>query len=199
MPRSARQIDIGCPHHITQRGNNRQDVFLTDEDRTKYLLTLKENCTEENVQVLSYCLMTNHVHVVVIPNTETGLAKAIGQTHLTYAQAFNRSNGTSGHLWQGRFKSFSMDEAHTMSALRYVERNPVRAGICRDARDFHWSSASAHCLNEIDKFGLLDMSWWRLFSRDLNWAEWIATTENDRELMRIRGFAQGGGRWKFRV
>ena len=127
----ARVVVPGEPHHITQRGNNRQDVFFTDEDRRFYLETLKERSERYGVKILGYCLMTNHVHLVAVPRAAESLSKGIGGTHLQYARYVNRLHGRSGHLWQGRFFSIPLDAAHAVFAVRYVERNPVRARMVR--------------------------------------------------------------------
>jgi putative transposase len=108
-------------HHVTQRGNNRQGVFLTDADRVAYLQVLKHQAVRYRLEVLGYCLMTNHVHLVVVPQNDTSLAQAVGRTHFTHAQRFNTDHGRSGHLWQGRFYSCAMESGHELAALRYVE------------------------------------------------------------------------------
>jgi putative transposase len=125
MPRVARVVIPGVPHHVTQRGNNRQDVFYTDDDRRHYLRLLGE----QSHRVLGYCLITNHVHLVVVPEHENSLARAIGRTHYLYTLYINRMHSRSGHLWQNRFFSCGLDEKHAYCALRYVELNPVRARI----------------------------------------------------------------------
>jgi putative transposase len=109
MPRSARIVIPDVPHHVTQRGNNGQDVFFTDDDRRTYLATLRDRCEAADVRVLGYCLMTNHVHLIVVPSHEDGLAEAIGRTHFVHTQYVNRLHGRSGHLWQGRFYSCPLD------------------------------------------------------------------------------------------
>jgi putative transposase len=131
-------------HHITQRGNNRQDVFFVDDDRRVYLELLQKYCEKYGMRVHGYCLMTNHVHLVAIPEKEESLAKAIGRTHFCYSQYINRFHNRSGHLWQGRFYSCALDERHFWLAMRYVELNPVRAKICRKPWRYEWSSAAAH-------------------------------------------------------
>lgn len=103
MPRAARVVAVGAPHHITQRGNNRQGVFLVDEDRRFYLETLREDSRRYGLRILGYCLMTNHVHLVAVPEGDNTLARAMQRTHSRYAQRFNRLYGRSGHLWQNRF------------------------------------------------------------------------------------------------
>ncbi len=129
---------------MTQRGNNRQDVFFVDDDRRAYLDVLGEQAERFGLRVLGYCLMTNHVHLIVAPEREESLAKAVGRTHWLYTQAVNRLHGRSGHLWQNRFHSCPLDAAHTWAALRYVDRNPVRARLVRRAWRYEWSSAAAH-------------------------------------------------------
>src|ERR1700749_4570045 len=145
MPRVGRIVIPGVPHHVTQRGNNRQDVFFVDDDRISYLKILGSQCRRYGVAILAYCLMTNHVHHLLIPKTSDALAKALGRTHWLYTQYINRLHGRSGHLWQNRFFSCAMDDEHTLLAARYAEKNPIRAGICRLARRWRWSSAAAHC------------------------------------------------------
>jgi putative transposase len=129
---------------VTQRGNNRQDVFFTDEDRRVFLALLKEQAERFELSVLAYCLMRNHTHLVVVPAREESLSKGLGRANLCYARYVNRLHGRSGHLWQDRFFSCALDEEHLWHALRYVERNPVRAHLVRRAWRYTWSSAAAH-------------------------------------------------------
>lgn len=147
MPRAARVVADGVPHHITQRGNNRQDVFLVDEDRRFYLETLAEDCRRCGVGVLGYCLMTNHVHLVAVPKRADSFALALRQSHSRYAQQhnpgaiddrspFNRRYGRSGHLWQNRFFSCPLGRDHLLTALFYVDQNPVRAGLVGQAEHY---------------------------------------------------------------
>jgi len=145
MPRVARTVFADLPHHITQRGNRRETVFFNDEDRICYLSWLKEYSDKHNIEILAYCLMTNHVHLVVVPFTEESLQRVLRPLHMRYAQRINREHGWDGHLWQGRFFSCPLDEIYMWAAVRYVERNPVRAGLVRRAEDYDWSSAAGHC------------------------------------------------------
>ena len=133
MPRAARVVAEGVPHHITQRGNNRQDVFLVDEDRRFYFETLPQDCRRCGVGVLGYCLMTNHVHLVAVPERADSFARALRRSHLRYAQRFNRQYGRSGHLWQNRFFSCPLGRDHLLTALFYVDQNPLRAGLVGQA------------------------------------------------------------------
>lgn len=159
MPRLARIVVPGVPHHITQRGNNRQQVFFEDAHRHIYLDFLSKYVAQFGVTVWSYCLMTNHVHIVATPPSGDALAKAIGRTNFRYAQHLNRLLRRSGHLWQNRFSSCPLDEVHHWRAMRYVERNPVRAGLVRVAWRYAWSSAAAH-VEGVDRTGLLEMRRW---------------------------------------
>lgn len=147
MPRRARVIVPGLPHHITQRGNNRQQVFYSPDDRRLYLALLIRYARQYGAHVAGYCLMTNHVHLVVVPQHENSLARTFGQTHAEYALALNQSEKRSGHLWQNRFFSCPLDAAHLENAMRYVELNPVRAGLTAMPWDWPWSSARAHSLH----------------------------------------------------
>jgi putative transposase len=119
MPRGPRIVFPGLPHHVVQRGNRRCDVFYSDADRTTYLDWLAEYCLSRGVKVLAYCLMTNHVHLVVVPEREDALERALQPLHMRYAQRINRARRWSGHVWQGRFFSAVLDESYLWAALRY--------------------------------------------------------------------------------
>ena len=144
MARRPRFIVPGVPHHVTQRGNNRQDVFFSDQDRLRYLELLRQHCRRYDVRVLAWCLMTNHVHLILIPGSAESLALTLGQLHSQYALEQNRQRRRVGHLWQNRFFSCVLESAHLLAALHYVELNPVRAGITPAAGDWPWSSARTH-------------------------------------------------------
>ncbi|MBO9601070.1 MAG: transposase [Novosphingobium sp.] len=144
MARLARIVIPGVAHHVTQRGNRRQPVFFSDDDRTRYLGLLKGGCAKADVRCLAWCLMDNHVHLVLVPTDADGLRKALADAHRRYTLAINLREGWSGHLFQERFASYPMDDAHLMAAVRYVERNPVAAGLVREAADWRWSSAASH-------------------------------------------------------
>ena len=144
MPRLARVVIPNISYHITQRGNRRDDVFFDDDDRQFYLDLLKEYAQKYDVEIWAYCLMTNHIHLILRPNKAEGLQQVLKPLHMRYAQYINKKRGWSGHLWQGRYFSSALDEAYTYSAIRYVEQNPVRADMVKDASDYIWSSARAH-------------------------------------------------------
>jgi REP-associated tyrosine transposase len=159
MARKARLVAPGIPHHATQRGNNRQNVFLSDDDRRFYLDTLRDKCALHGVSLLGYCLLSNHVHLIAVPQRPDSLAQALGRTHGAYAQRFNRLHRASGHLWQNRFFSCALGPSHLLSALAYVDLNPVRARLAERAEDYAWSSARTH-LNGLDADPLLDSWLW---------------------------------------
>ena len=150
MPRLPRTVFAGLPHHVTQRGNRRESIFFVDDDRLAYLSWLKEYADKHQVEVLAYCLMSNHIHLIAVPTADDGLQRVLKPLHMRYAQRVNRQQGWSGHLWQGRFFSSPLDDAYLWTAMRYVECNPVRAGRVQRAEDYRWSSAAAHCIGQSD-------------------------------------------------
>jgi len=151
MPRIARLSAEGYPHHITQRGNNREKVFLDDEDRVFYLDALEQYKDKYGIKILAYCLMGNHIHILAVPKRETSLARGIGGTNLLYTQYINRKYKRSGRLWQNRFFSTIVEEEpYLWAVVRYIERNPVRAKLLKKAEDYPWSSARAHVLGIKD-------------------------------------------------
>jgi len=145
MSRVARVVVPGYPHHVTQWGNRQAAVFKTIGDREAYLRYLRAYAAKRGLAVWAYCLMTNHVHLVAVPEREASLGEALRDTHTVYAMHFNVRRKLTGHVWQGRFHSCALDDAHLWAAVRYVELNPVRAGMVERAEDYRWSSATAHC------------------------------------------------------
>lgn len=144
MARLARIVIPGVAHHVTQRGNRRLPVFFSDEDRRLYLSLLAEASRASGTACLAWCLMDNHVHLVLVPRREDGLRAMLGEAHRRYTRHVNFREGWRGHLFQGRFASYPMDDAHLMAAVRYVELNPVAAGMARRAEAWRWSSARSH-------------------------------------------------------
>ncbi len=159
MARLARVVVPECWHHVTQRGNHQQTVFFGNADRRFYLDRLRHYSTLFGLRIAGYCLMNNHVHLVVVPQTTTSLARAVGRTHNDYARWLNFKRGEIGHVWQNRFYSCPLDEAHRWFALRYVEMNPVNANLVHRPQDWPWSSAFAHTAG-TDPNGLVDLSDW---------------------------------------
>jgi len=150
MARLARVVAAGLPHHVTQRGNRRQTVFFGDDDCETYRVLLSESCRAAGVEVWAYCLMPNHVHLILVPHDADGLRAALGEAHRRYTRHINFRQGWRGYLWQGRFASFPMDEPYLLAGARYVELNPVRARLARRAQDWPWSSARAHLAGRDD-------------------------------------------------
>lgn len=144
MARLARIVVEGVPHHVTQRGNRRQETFFTDADYRAYLAFLSHWCGRCGVAVWAYCLMPNHVHLIVVPGSADALRRALGEAHRRYTRRINFGHGWRGHLWQGRFGSYPMDECYLLRAARYIEHNPVRAKLCEVPWSWPWSSAAAH-------------------------------------------------------
>jgi putative transposase len=183
MARLARVVIPGYPHHVIQRGNRRQDVFFNDEDRITYLDYLRQYTKPAKIEIWGYCLMNNHVHLIAVPARENGLAKGLGDAHRQYTRKINFRQGWRGYLWEGRFKSYPLSEKYLYAALRYVERNPVRAGIVKKAEDYRWSSARAHVKKEGDSlltphFMLEEIEDWGLYLREED-------KEEDRNLFRF--------------
>jgi putative transposase len=169
MARQARIVIPGVPHHITQRGNNRQDVFFVPDDYRMYLSYLKDSAILNGLAVSAYCLMTNHIHLIVTPDTEESLSRALGRAHLMYAQYVHRLHGRLGHFWQSRFYSCPLDQAHAQNAAAYVELNPVRAGMAAHAWEYPWSSAGAHCGKSGDPSGILALHEWFQQTTAVQW------------------------------
>ncbi len=183
MPRVARIVIPGMAHHVTQRGNRRADVFFADGDRKRYLFLLGHYAARHSMTIWAYCLMSNHVHCIAVPAGADSLACALRDTHQNYAAWLNQRLAESGHLWQGRYYSCALDDAHLWAAVRYVERNPVRLGLVDRAEDWPWSSAACHCGMRRD--GLLSpiaMPWpvadWTEYLRDEDEAAVAAIREH---------------------
>lgn len=169
MARMARVVAAGVPHHVTQRGNRRQQTFFSDDDYQNYLALLAESCRKARVVVWAYCLMPNHVHLILVPRDGDGLRAALADAHRRYSREINFREGWRGYLWQGRFASFPMDDNYLLACARYVELNPVRARLVGQARDWRWSSARAHLKGQDD--GLVRVS--PLLERVEDWRSFL--------------------------
>jgi len=145
MARLARVVATGVPHHVTQRGSARRLIFDGDADRLVYLKLLAAECRLQKLSLLGFCQMPNHVHLILVPPREEALALALRGVHGRYAAYLNARQSATGHVWQGRFYSCPLDGNHLWAALRYTERNPVRAGLVTEAERYRWSSAAVHC------------------------------------------------------
>ena len=182
MARLARVVVPGILHHITQRGNRRMKTFFGEADYREYLHLMAQWCNRCKVQIWSYCLMPNHVHLITVPGTEDSLRRAIGEAHRRYTRYINFQKGWKGHLWQGRFASYPMDEEHLVAAARYIELNPVRAGLVKKPEEYKWSSALAHLQGEdgilvkVEPLSAMVNNWQDLLKTDL--------TEDEKETIR---------------
>ena len=174
----------GCPHHVTQRGNRREAVFFDDGDRRRFLDLLKRYADKGGLGIQAYCLMPNHLHLLAVPKAEDSLSAALKPLFLRYAQHVNWRQGQSGRLWQGRFYSCPLDELHQWGAIRYVERNPVRAGLVERAAEYAWSSAAAHCGLRSDP--LLAPLPEGMAAAIGDWSAWLADAEDAAVVAAIR-------------
>jgi putative transposase len=150
MARLARIVVPGVPHHITQCGNRRQPVFFKNDDYLNYLKLMAEWCNSHQVSIWAYCLMPNHIHLIAVPETKNSLSHAVGEAHRRYTRMINFRENWRGYLWQGRFVSYPLDEKYLLTAVRYIELNPVRSGLAKNAWTYQWSSASAHIKGNDD-------------------------------------------------
>jgi len=185
MRREPRVVALGLPHHITQRGNARQDVFTTDSIRHAYLKLLSEHAAGNGLRLLAYCLMTNHVHVVAVPTNASSMANTLRHAHGRFSQAWNTLENRTGHVWQNRYYSCPVEEMEVGRVLAYVENNPVRAGMVGCAEEFEWSSARAH-LGKGTAGRMLDMEWWQQRWNPQDWQAVLHDRESEPALRTIR-------------
>ena len=184
----ARVVAPGVPHHVTQRGNRRLETFFGDADYRAYRALLAEHCAAAGVACWAYCLMPNHVHLILVPAEADGLRRALAEAHRRYTRRINFREGWRGHLWQERFHSFPLDETWLLSAVRYLERNPVRAGLVARPRQWPWSSARAHLTGRDDELAEVAP----LLERVPDWAAYLAENLEDARLEKLRRHARTG-------
>jgi putative transposase len=205
MVRKLRITLAGLPHHVTERGNGRHPVFFTPEDRTVFLQLFATAAATYGVSLLGYCLMTNHVHLIVTPHAEQALGQVCQKTFGQYSAMINTRMHSPGHLWQQRYHSCLLDDVHLWRALRYVERNPVRARMVAHPGEYPWSSAAAH-LGGADPTGLLDLESWRELWPGTTWAcheyvEWRTASGSPRPTPTRHSSGstpRSGARWAMR-
>jgi putative transposase len=192
MPRIARLVVPDYPHHVTQRGNYRQDVFRNDADRKQYLEFMASYSKRYRLDILSYCLMDNHVHFIAVPKDEDSLGRTFGVAHTRYSQYLNQRTASSGHLWQGRFYSCVLDERHLVATVRYIERNPVRAKMVNNPIDHAWSSARSHTdasfrdiINTSPLFEYISIT-------QKEWSEFINNDDDPDDMAQIRNHTMTG-------
>ncbi|MDP2602602.1 MAG: transposase [Deltaproteobacteria bacterium] len=189
MARISMVVASGYPHHVTQRGVRSISIFQTDSERISYLDFMAEELNRFGVDVLAWCLMTNHTHLIVVPKDSAVLARAIGEADRRYTRMKNFFDGVRGDLFQGRFSSCVLDERHLLAAARYVELNPVSAGMVKQAAEYPWSSARFHLgvspgnalVRDKSLLGLVD-----------DWGEYLKGNDEPRtQTMLLRGIRTG--------
>jgi len=193
MPRHSRIVIPGLPHHITQRGNYQQIVFKKPEDFAKYCYWINRYAAKHKLDIVAYCLMSNHVHFIAIPHQKNSLSLTFKNAHMRYAQYVNKENERKGHLWQGRFFSCILQDTHLYRAVRYVEQNPVRAGIVQKASAYRWSSARWHL--GLEPQSTIDLKEFKMVDKN-EWSKYLEETDSDiNDDIRIKtqkGLAVGG-------
>ena len=184
MPRIARAVAVDFPHHIIQRGNNRQKVFFAIDTRKKYLALVKEYALQWDASVLAYCLMTNHIHILIKPHQDDSLAKMMQGVSQGYAKYINRRYKRTGRLWESRYYSCVVDEeSYLWPVARYIEKNPKRAGLVKQEEDYPYSSARSHVLDVPDE--VLSE---QLFDKEERngYIEFLKTEPTDKEIANIK-------------
>lgn len=183
MARMARVVVPNYPHHVTQRGNRRQKTFFCEDDYRYYIALMSEFSRQSGTEIWAYCLMPNHVHLVMVPAEEDGLRATLGEAHRRYTRRINFRQGWRGHLWQERFHSFTMDEHYLLSSVRYVERNPVASRLCIHPEDWKWSSTRAHLQGEDDELVRVKP----MLDRISRWHDYLSSPDSidDEDLIKL--------------
>ena len=190
MTRLARVVVPGLPHHVTQRGVRSINIFRDDADRELYLDLIGTSAERHGLTFLAWCLMSNHVHLIVVPEEEDSLARGIGEAHWRYTRARNFREGVRGYLFQGRFGSCVLDEKHLFTSARYVELNPVAAGIVDTPAAYAWSSARFHLDGRVKRDPLVEDR--TLLGLVGDWRTFLADGVDEIEVRRIeRGLTTG--------
>lgn len=201
MARLPRLTVADFPHHVIQRGNDRQAIFRDDVDFTRMLDLLSEHAVREKVAIHSYVLMSNHLHLLVTPQTATGLPRMMQAVGRRYVQYFNRRHGRTGTLWEGRYRATAIQtDRYCLACMTYIDLNPVRAGIVKRAEDYSWSSHGHYRGLRSDKVVSVPPVYWQLgntpFEREARYSELVAqgpTIEVQRSLTdaTLKGWALG--------
>jgi putative transposase len=192
MPRNSRCVVPGLAYHVTQRGSNRERVFFCASDYHMYLALIREHAAHANVRVLTYCLMTNHVHLILVPEEADSLAVLLRWVHGRYSQYLNTRRHRSGHLWQSRFYSCPLSENRMWIALRYVEQNPCRAVIAARPEQYRWSGAEAHLVTGVDRSKVLDMGFWERAGGTDTWAAMHGASDEAGSIQLLRRCTYSG-------
>jgi putative transposase len=191
MVRFARVVAPGVPHHVTQRGNARRFILESGAERSIYLDLLQQGLQRHGVELIGYCLMSNHIHLIALPRKQDALARSLKDTHGRFASYWNAVHRSSGHVWQGRYYSCPLDDGHLWEALRYSELNPVRAFLVSRAPDWPWSSAAVHCGAAAATSWLNMDLWGRRWTTD-DWRAYLEATQDESSLLAIRDSTYSG-------
>lgn len=191
MARLARVIAVGVPHHITQRANARHFIPQEEAERKVYLDLLRHGMELWGVGLIGYCLMSNHIHLIAVPERADRLARALQETHGRFASYWNALHHSTGHVWQGRYYSCPLDEPHLWEALRYTELNPVRASLVAKAECWDWSSAATHCGAGVTETWLAMNLWSGRWSAT-SWRAYLEEGISDSNLGAIRRSTYSG-------
>lgn len=204
-----RPIDDGLIYHVINRGNNRHAVFLGEGDYLAFLKALADLKERKPFELYGYCLMSNHIHLLLRPKGESTVSRIVQSLLVSHTQRYHRFHESSGHVWQGRFKSpVIQDDEHLLAVLRYIEANPLRAKIVKQAEDYRWSSFAGHgtaaadaLLDRIPAYELLGAN---PSSRRRRWSAYVHKTPDANELAAIRrsdetGLPYGGHSWVGRL
>ena len=188
MARMPRIVVPGYPHHVTQRGNRRQRTFFCEDDYRYYIELVSEYALQVNTEIWAYCLMPNHVHLIMVPDREDGLRAVLGEAHRHYTRHINFRQKWRGHLWQERFHSFLMDDNYLLATVRYVERNPVAARLCDLPEQWPWSSAIAHLRGQDDALVRVKP----MLDRVSDWQAYLSNEVDSRQADSIRRHTRTG-------
>lgn len=188
MTRIARVVVPDMPHHIVQRGNRSQMVFFSDDDRRVYLDYLKLYAKPAGIHIWGYCLMETHVHIIAVPDKEESLARGFSEAHRRYTRMINFRKNWRGYLWEGRFKSYPLSQAHLYAAMRYIERNPVRVNLVKNAWDYPWSSAMAHVFKQDDP--ILDTNFMSTEIKD--WKSFLLEEDEQHDIKFLKMHTKNG-------
>ena len=183
MTRQARFVLPGHLHHVTQRGNYRQNIFQDQQDRVYYLKLIDHYAKEYKNEIYAFCLMTNHVHFIIKPHKQDSLANIFCRAHQQYSLYYHKKNRIHGHLWQERFYSCLLEGSHIPAAIKYVECNPVRANLVKYPWDYHWSSTNFHLGK---KYNIINLSNIRPYVSAGNWKEFLNQHQSNQEINSIR-------------
>ena len=192
MPRNARCVVPETAYHVTQRGTNQQRVFFSVSDRATYLALLQQNLAFTETRALAWCLMANHIHLVLVPGHEDSLEVLLRRVHGRHAQMVNARRLRSGHLWQNRFFSCALSTSHLRRVLAYVERNPVRAGVVAQPEQYQWSSAAIHLGLCPDRLHLTDVEFWQQQGGAEAWRLLLMTPDDVNTLRLLRRCTYAG-------